>query len=61
MLEEENRVSSSLKENFGKIVTFHKKYMVLHDLISDTITLYCKYWYEFIKAHPSIIYDHTRT
>ena len=53
MCEDESRDTSSVKENFSKIVAFHKEYMMMHNLISDTITLYCKYWNEYLKPHPS--------
>jgi len=52
MVDEERRNSSSLHTDFSKIVTFHQKYMVLHDLISETTALYAKYWSEYLKARP---------
>ena len=54
MTADEQRNSSSLNVNFWKIINFHKKYMVLHDLIYRTIVLYCSYWYEYLKSKPGI-------
>jgi len=55
MLEEERRNTSSMGANFGNVVSFHKKYMRLHDLISDTTKLYCRYWGEYLKSRPGIL------
>ena len=55
MIENEKRSNSDLKDDFGQIVNFHKKYMVLHDLIYTTTILYGNYWYEYLKPHTSIL------
>ena len=54
MIKDETKNITIAKENFGKIFAFHKKYMALHDLISETIDLYCEYWKEYLKPHPGI-------
>ncbi len=54
MLEEEKRNTSSLRLDFNKMVTFHQKYMKLHDLVSETTSLYCKYWSEYLKSRPEL-------
>ncbi len=55
MSEEEKRNTSSLRLDFNKMITFHQKYMMLHDLVSDTTSLYCKYWSEYLRAKPGIL------
>ncbi len=53
MLDEERRNNtSSLRVDFNKMVTFHQKYMALHDLVSQSTVLYSKYWAEYLKAQP---------
>ena len=52
MLEEERRNTSSLRLDFNKMVTFHQKYMTLHDLVSQATSLYSVYWAEYLKAQP---------
>ena len=37
------------------MVCYHQKYMILHDLISQSTTLYCQYWGEYLKAQPGNI------
>ena len=54
MKEEERRNNTSIKENFGKVVSSHKKYMAFHDLTYQTINLYCNYWSEFLKTRLGI-------
>ncbi len=38
--------------DFSMMVSFHQKYMVLHDLISETTQLYTKYWSEYLTSKP---------
>jgi len=54
MLEEEVRNTSTVNENFAKVVIFNKDYMSLHDLIEETIDLYVDYWDEYLKSYLSI-------
>lgn len=61
MLEEGRRNTSSMGASFCNVVTFHKKYMALHDLISSTTLLYCTYWSEYLKARPGNVSPHCRT
>jgi hypothetical protein len=52
ILEEEHRNNSSMTVDFSMMVSFHQKYMVLHDLISETTQLYTKYWSEYLTSKP---------
>ena len=52
MQNEGSRTTTSSETNFANIVTFYKKYMKLHELISITTNLYSQYWYEYLKSHP---------
>lgn len=56
MASNEKRNNLAFNENFVKVISFHKSYMILNDLIYNTIALYCLYWYEYLKNRPGIFY-----
>ncbi len=54
MLADDSTGSTTNRADFNDLVVFHQKFMSLHDQISQTISLFCEYWEEYLKPKPGI-------